>query len=1029
MSNNNNASGAINSQNISSIVNITNNTIINNIYNNGRDNCAVGATNTSKEDLSADTSANDALGSVGETLLLSGNVYAMIAGVILVALEEIMDKIAQVNSALVTHWVANTRVETAKQLTLEEKQHNVYMASQQVALSAIQAAGEITKRNVALGGKVLNESISVTFKTLDGGIRESAHTAAINSYSTVAQGMFNIYDAQYSRLQVSNLAIIKEQETALANKKLTNRFSETELAGEVDKANAWSFLPIADIYATYKQGQLDELKLINEADEKRAEWQLEQQKMVVKVKEKQLQAINDAKKEALQQATEAVKQVQNFASKIEQYVKNSEKFAKLVGNELGLGTNSMKGYTRQFLIDAAQMFFKDKSGRRIYLNQDPENMAKDQSAYIEASGRNFALSGNDFKLTSIIGEIFGDRALTNSLLGSLDYFNYSIETGTDLLYDMYQTANKAGISNRKFAKEFQQNMKLAQKYQFQGGVENMMKIALWAQKTRFNMAALESALSSMHEGGLEGAITKSANLQVLGGNAALLSNPLAMFYDSYADAGGFAKKLAKMGESFGHWDSKLGDVRYSINDQLQLEAIARANNIDPQTYLDQNRQRIKNSEIDKRLTANYSEEQKQLLYSKAQYNKNTGAWEVSVNGQRKNINSVGEADWVHLMPTEEAILDHVAAIRNMLDQEAMASKTFQSELGLNVYDTVTAESMKSVINTEALFNDLSFFNTMSGMLITTMKFASESQKLNFETMLASEPILKQTFNIFKLGHEKFINGAINANSDLRQNLELAISDIKKSTNAFATGVGGSFSNMDISTDEASENLENFGADYSQQAAEFSQKMTKKYPILDLTNKNKNNNNNTMSLKYDTKNGSPVLVTPYIEKIVYKNQELKSLTTSNATTDYYNKYNIKNNITNFVPTNTSTKETVPTKQINDGTLKIAKSHPHDTALFAKSSGPIDTTFKNANSKMNVVHNYINNLKNSNTNTNSQSIINGEFYLNVGGKRVNILEKIKNDQYFISQLTQKFITQIGKNANGGKITLFRNRYAST
>jgi hypothetical protein len=317
-----------------------------------------------------------------------------------------------------------------------------------------------------------------------------------------------------------------------------------------------------------------------------------------------------------------------------------------------------------------------------------------QRLYNEASTRNQVMSAEDFIKNSMLGTVLGDKNLASTLLGDMDYFNKSVATGTDMIFEMFKEANKAGVSNKKFAKELQQNLKLAQKYTFKGGVKSMMEMSIWAQKVRFNMQNLEGLVDKIQDGGLEGIITEGAKLQVLGGQMAMGADPLAMMYEAWADPEALAKRFVDMTKGIGTFNKKTGEVDIVGADAMRLKQYAETIGMNYTDARAQVTQRLKGEQIDRQLTANYNDAQKALLYNKAKLNAN-GQWEVTLDdGTVKNINNLRDTDWNSLMPTEESIENYVSKIYSILNQEEAAKKKQQADLADATRGTIFEEFTK-----------------------------------------------------------------------------------------------------------------------------------------------------------------------------------------------------------------------------------------------------------------------------------------------------------------------------------------------
>ena len=323
----------------------------------------------------------------------------------------------------------------------------------------------------------------------------------------------------------------------------------------------------------------------------------------------------------IEAADKLLAETEKLAQSIESLTLEIDKSANAMGVQYGYSGDQLQQF-KQGMMESSKTL--------AAYNKTMADAQKWQSAYIEQSGRAVNLSDKDMQSMAALDTLFGEDGLSARLTAGMNIFNTSIQSGNDLIFSMYEKANKMGISNQKFAKDLEKSLKQAQKYQFKGGVEGVAKMALWAQKVRFNMDELDSILSKMHTGNIEDVIQTSARLNVLGGNAALLSDPMGMLYNAYADPAQYAKNLNDMIAGYGHFNKKTGETEFNINEQMRLEAISAATGQSKESLMNQVRQRNKSKVLDNIIGNKYNEEERALIDSKATYNKKTGSWEVGV---------------------------------------------------------------------------------------------------------------------------------------------------------------------------------------------------------------------------------------------------------------------------------------------------------------------------------------------------------------------------------------------------------------
>lgn len=939
----------------------------------------------------------------------------------------------------------------------QKKAQNTWMAQQDIYLKTLDTGSKIFQRHMKTFGKGMQGALTSTFAGITQGVQEGAYSAASTSVDFATESLTNAFQDQIDRLQMTNYAIARKQQAELENLKLTNQ----EINGTVGLASGivGLFGPLGQIVGGLLSTSVKNITKIQEAQ---SELELQKLQKEQEVAERQLQAIQDAKTQAVETAKEAVSSILDFSKAIENMSLKTDAAAKSMANIIGMSGSNVDIYEKFIYGATRNLKFTDSTGKTTYLNKNAEDMLKMQSQYIDASERNGTMSQKDFVKTFQLGEVIGDDNLAATLLGDMDYFNKSIATGTDLIFDMFKEANKAGVSNRKFAKDLQQNLKLAQKYTFKGGVEGMMKMSIWAQKTRFNMQNLENMVDSIQDGGLEGVITKSAKLQVLGGNMAMGADPLAMMYEAWADPEALAKRFTDMTKGVGHFNSKTGEVDIVGPDAMRLKEYAAAAGIDYKDARAQVTQRIKGEQIDKQLTKNYTDQQKALIYNKAKLGEN-GEWQVTLdNGQVKNINDLQGTDWNDLMPAEESIEDYVSKIYDLLKQQGGATNNAQS-----VMADETFGNLKDNIE-QRISDNLSFINTNSGrlkeMVEKSNNFVTEQNRLQQEKMVATAAILDQELEIINKTVQKFTQDLLNDESQFRLALDAVAAELGIGTKSIAEA-----------NDALAKAILNF-AEQVNAGNELIERLTKRSETHEESSKQEMQRGNVgTSLGHDA---DALRDKQQIAETKGNKQEARKLGNAARGNDaaagralgfgigMRDGIAMGGNTSMSVAASTVTpihdgmvsangkpmySQASTVTPIHDGSIQMAKSDPKDVALFAKTGGPFDTLFNGIFNRIDALYEaYQEPIPQSNVlpleDTSAVDVIrhqwdiatskdalshssvsqpmelrvSGSLELESGGQSVDIMGMLRDNPLFIRELSRLLVSQLSNAQNGGRGT---------
>lgn len=207
---------------------------------------------------------------------------------------------------------------------------------------------------------------------------------------------------------------------------------------------------------------------------------------------------------------------------------------------------------------------------------DIETLLGMQKSYASSSGRNILVSGGEATMMEGLSRAYGtSQSEVSGLMGNMFIFNKSVKQGYDLLNESYKVIMRSGIESGKFMKSFTENLRLAQKYNFRGGLDNLRQMTEWAEKTRFNLGSAQGFADKMNSNNISDIISTSARLQVLGGSAAAFSDPFAMMWEAGNDYGAFAKRISSFyGDIKPNFNSRTGEFEFGNYDRRRIREIS-----------------------------------------------------------------------------------------------------------------------------------------------------------------------------------------------------------------------------------------------------------------------------------------------------------------------------------------------------------------------------------------------------------------------------------------------------------------------
>ena len=525
----------------------------------------------------------------------------------------------------------------------------------------LQAASELQTRAIQTYGKALNNAIGVQIGNVTGTILDTAY----NSLNAMVEGgrsyyMKNLADAITYRRRENEL--YKENVNMIGG-----------IAEEVTGA-------LASIPGTV--GLIGSVLNTMASLGKKAAM-LEAAKTELEIK--QMEAVQKTQDEFLQQIEGVVKQFADMSKQVTKSFLDVGNAAYAYGRTLGLNSNALKAYSDAII-----------EGVNVKLSKfamDFNDYMKMQSAYNAANGGRAGIIGtHESEMIAGLSKrlnIGADEAAT--IVGSMNVFNTSIADGTDMIFEMSNIANRMGLNATKFVKDMEKNLKLAEKYQFKGGVRGVMEMALWAQKMRFNIESLSGLQEKMLGGNIEDVIQSSARLNVLGGNAALYSDPMARLFNAVVNPEALAKSINKMVEGYGTFNAKTGETSFSFAEMMRLNQIAMANDMSREELMNQARQANKAQAIKRRYGTKFGADTLEGLIQHATFDKTKGDWIIKVNApnRREGFEEVGISELMgendkrlkEIFPEDkqDTLIDYVREIRNVLSPgEGMLSAEKES---------------------------------------------------------------------------------------------------------------------------------------------------------------------------------------------------------------------------------------------------------------------------------------------------------------------------------------------------------------
>lgn len=890
-----------------------------------------------------------------------------------------------------------------------------WLAEQDINIKILQTKSKLFQKQMEVFGNGLNNTIKSSFMAVTAGVQESAYHAAESSidYATDMTKMLMDRNLEMMKLTHFQQERLKSRDVARTEEYFNMANSAVSGVGAIFGGGK---NPLVDATFGLISGAVNVWKQIETTSNKQ---ELERLKKINEELQIARETLNDITKQAIDNAARTAKEMLSFTNEIEKGAKLLEASAKQISSGFGLSGANAQMYQR-FMGNALQnLGVYGSDGKFVRFNKTSEDIAKMQEGFGAETGRNVILSEGDLNKQFALGKLLGDDSIAAQLTAGMNYFNQSVDSSSDLIYDMYQNANKLGLSSRKYSQDLLKNLKLAEKYTFAGGVRGMMNMALWAQNARFNVDSLEGMINKVQQGGLSGVIQQAAQLQVLGGAAAMGSNPLGMMFEAWNDPNAYARRMHSMTRGLGRFNSETGEVDIKGADAMMVAAIAQAQGRSVEDLRKEITQRLKVDKIKTDIgTDKFTDEQLSLIANKAQ-RKSNGEWFITgADGVEKDVRTLNENDLTQLLPHEEKIESYVADILSIMEKEQATSQHMMNMLAVKFGEDVENAALERMANTEQMTN---FFRTDPNFEKNTdssMMFTTKMQKQSYENFMSNSEVMTKQIDLMYSQSTAWSNAIKDNTQTILDVLGLAAKEIKdfdknmKMSLKEITDLADKHNRGDDIVSSNSFDLKEYSAlkeksaiDYLSNHFNFSMSKLEKYMTMN-----------------DRKGA-----TNYVERLINEietsmghrmkwdsSQDFKRRLIRIADNDYFWRSDdlIRLDENDFKK-----------KSINDGIVDVGRgvtsieANPKDTAIFAKDGGPFDKLFNDTFGKVNAIEK---NLNNSNSSNKIDVNINGRLELTSNGQSVDLMNVLRSDPLLLRKLTEMITNQINSQANGGKST---------
>lgn len=327
-----------------------------------------------------------------------------------------------------------------------------------------------------------------------------------------------------------------------------------------------------------------------------------------------------------------------------------------------------------------------------------------QQKYSEAIGRNVQLTDDQKEDMLAIEKIIGEDGMT-SLSNNLENFGLGMSDTANFVSKTFSEATKYGISASKLTKTVTDNIKMAQNYTFKNGIDGLTSMAKKAIQLKTDLSLVNGLIEKTST--VEGAINTGAQLQVLGGNYAMGSDPLSMMYDSLNDAEAMFDRAVGMAKGKVFYNESTGNFEMGAMDRYMAKQAATVMGVDPEKLIDVAFRQASLGRIESQARQNSvisnDPDMMELIKNVATWDKGNAV--VNIDGKDKKISEIDEGDKEALMEMQKTDSENLRDI----------AKSLRSSYDI-IEGYVKEKKNEQADWTENLGNFLKSFLKMTGLL-------------------------------------------------------------------------------------------------------------------------------------------------------------------------------------------------------------------------------------------------------------------------------------------------------------------------
>jgi hypothetical protein len=298
-----------------------------------------------------------------------------------------------------------------------------------------------------------------------------------------------------------------------------------------------------------------------------------------------------------------------------------------------------------------------------------EEMTEMQSQFSDGIGRAVLLTKDQSLAMARMAKATGLGADGAAALSAeFEMQGTSVEKIQNTLEQTMTDASKMGLNASKVVKNIGGNIKMLNKYNFKEGVKGLAKMAATVTKLGVEMDTVVPMAEKVFS--IEGAVDLSAQLQVLGGSFAQLSDPFKLMYQGMNDIEGLTKSLAEAASAGATFNKEKDGYDLTTASMRQLKAVAEATGVDYEKLVTMGKKAAQLRDIKKQISFEMNDDTEEFI-ANTSFIENGKAY-INIKGEKTLISQLGKA--------EKEKIESMIQEKKTMEQRAKDSMAFDDRI-------------------------------------------------------------------------------------------------------------------------------------------------------------------------------------------------------------------------------------------------------------------------------------------------------------------------------------------------------------